>query len=106
MNRRQWFARTAAATPAAVPWLLPGHRAAAQPPAAQASALKITDVKTTLTAPAGIRLVVPERDPATTPIVRASGLIAFEGGEVSTFDVGYTAATVLMDLQLLGTAGV
>jgi predicted dehydrogenase len=47
-----------------------------------------------------------ERDPATSAIVRASGLIGFEGGEVSTFDVGYTAATIVMDLQLLGTAGV
>jgi len=37
---------------------------------------------------------------------RQIGLIAFDGGEVSTFDIGYTAATILMDLQLLGTAGV
>lgn len=49
---------------------------------------------------------VPERDPATAAIIRASGLIAFEGGEVSTYDIGYTASTVLMDLQLLGTTGV
>jgi hypothetical protein len=47
---------------------------------------------------------VPERDG--NAIIRASGLIAFEGGEVSTFDVGYTAATIVMDLQLLGTSGV
>jgi mannonate dehydratase len=58
MNRRQWLTRTAAATPAALPWLLAGHRAAAQPPAGTADALKITDVKTILTAPAGLRLVV------------------------------------------------
>jgi predicted dehydrogenase len=51
-------------------------------------------------------VAVPERDPATNAIVRASGLIAFTGGEVSTFDIGYTAGTVLMDLQLLGTTGV
>jgi len=38
--------------------------------------------------------------------VRASGLIAFDDGEVSTFDVGYTAGTLIMDLQLLGTTGV
>ncbi len=50
--------------------------------------------------------VVPERDPTTNAIVRASGLIAFDGGQVSTFDVGYTAGTILMDLQLLGTTGV
>jgi predicted dehydrogenase len=49
---------------------------------------------------------VPERDPATAAIVRAAGLIAFDSGEVSTFDVGYTAGTIVMDLQLLGTAGV
>ena len=51
-------------------------------------------------------VTVPERDPQTHAIVRASGLIAFESGEVSTFDIGYTAGTVLMDLQLLGTNGV
>ncbi|WP_406698059.1 Gfo/Idh/MocA family oxidoreductase [Singulisphaera sp. Ch08] len=51
-------------------------------------------------------VVAPERDPTTNAIVRASGLIAFEGGQVSTFDVGYTAGTILMDLQLLGTTGV
>lgn len=38
-------------------------------------------------------------------VVRASGMIAFDGGEVSTFDVGYTAGTVLMDLELVGTKG-
>ncbi len=51
-------------------------------------------------------MTVPERDPQTNAIIRASGLIAFEGGEVSTFDIGYTAGTALMDLQLLGTTGV
>src|SRR5258707_4096800 len=51
-------------------------------------------------------VTVAERDPETTSVVRASGLIAFDGGEVSTFDVGYTAGTVIMDLQLLGTSGV
>lgn len=51
-------------------------------------------------------VTVAERDPDTTAAVRASGLIAFDSGEVSTFDVGYTAGTVLMDLQLLGTKGV
>lgn len=49
---------------------------------------------------------VAERDPATGAIVRASGLIAFAGGEVSTYDIGYTAGTVVMDLELLGTQGV
>lgn len=51
-------------------------------------------------------MTVPERDPETNAIIRTSGLIAFESGEVSTYDVGYTADTVLMDLQLLGTTGV
>ena len=47
----------------------------------------------------------PERDPETASIVRASGLLAFDDGEVSTFDVGYTAGVTIMDLQLLGTSG-
>ncbi|MES2705374.1 MAG: hypothetical protein V4726_02110 [Verrucomicrobiota bacterium] len=50
--------------------------------------------------------VSPERDPETGAIIRASGLITFDSGEFSTFDIGYTAGTVLMDLQLLGTEGV
>lgn len=50
--------------------------------------------------------VTPEYDEKTGAIIRASGLAAFTGGEVSTFDIGYTAGTVLMDLQLLGTTGV
>src|SRR5206468_4220899 len=49
---------------------------------------------------------VAHRDPTTRAIIRAAGLIAFESGEVSTFDVGYTAGTVIMKLELLGTAGV
>ena len=36
-------------------------------------------------------------------VSRASGLIAFEGGKVSTFDVGL--GSLAMDLQLLGTTG-
>ncbi|MFO0957297.1 MAG: Gfo/Idh/MocA family oxidoreductase [Isosphaeraceae bacterium] len=51
-------------------------------------------------------LLAPEIDPSTGAVVRASGLIAFEDGRVSTFDVGYTAGTILMDLELLGTSGV
>jgi predicted dehydrogenase len=51
-------------------------------------------------------VAAPERDPGTAAIVRVAGLIAFEGGEASTFDVGYTASTIVMDLQLIGTAGV
>ena len=51
-------------------------------------------------------VLAPERDPETNAIIRTSGLIAFEGGQVSTFDVGYTAGAILMDLSLLGTTGV
>ncbi len=47
-----------------------------------------------------------ERDAQTAAIVRASGLIAFSTGEISTFDIGYTAGTVIMDLELIGTTGV
>jgi predicted dehydrogenase len=50
-------------------------------------------------------VTVAEHDHDTAAVVRASGLVAFDGGEVSTFDVGYTANTIIMDLQLLGTAG-
>ena len=48
---------------------------------------------------------VPERDTNTGAILRAAGLIAFESGEVSTFDIGHTAGTVIMELQLLGSRG-
>jgi mannonate dehydratase len=63
MHRRQWLHWTAAGAGAlGLPWLA-GPRAQAQPPAAPAAGkqlppLKITDIKTVLTAPAGIRLVV------------------------------------------------
>jgi mannonate dehydratase len=57
MNRREWLTRSALATSAALPWFAStSTRAQAQQPAA--GKLKITDVKTILTAPAGIRLVV------------------------------------------------
>ncbi|MBX9624432.1 MAG: bifunctional D-altronate/D-mannonate dehydratase [Gemmataceae bacterium] len=59
MNRRAWFARTATAS-AALPWLTapgPAH-ARVRPRPAGNGPLKITDVKTILTAPANIRLVV------------------------------------------------
>jgi predicted dehydrogenase len=47
-----------------------------------------------------------ERDPGTTTVIRATGLIAFESGETSTFDTGFTASTIVMDLQLVGTTGI
>ena len=49
---------------------------------------------------------VAERDLSTNAVIRVEGLISFESGEVSTFDVGYTADTAVMDLELLGTNGV
>jgi len=45
-------------------------------------------------------------DEPTGAVIHARGMIAFETGESSTFDVGITAGTLLMDLQLLGTTGV
>src|SRR5262245_39991644 len=61
MHRREWLKWTTAGTGAlAVPWLAAGELRPAQPPPAGKGlpSLKITDVKTVLTAPAGIRLVV------------------------------------------------
>jgi mannonate dehydratase len=58
MNRREWLTRSPAAAAVGLPFLLGPGRAAAQPPAGKLPPLKITDVKTILTAPAGIRLVV------------------------------------------------
>jgi mannonate dehydratase len=65
MNRRQWLQRTSAGAGAVgLPWLLAQPLGSAppapQPPAADRKLppLKITDIKTVLTAPAGIRLVV------------------------------------------------
>lgn len=49
--------------------------------------------------------VVSERDAETRSVIRLSGLVGFESGETSTFDVGYTAGTAIMDLSLLGTDG-
>ena len=51
-------------------------------------------------------LAVPERHSVTGAVTRVSGLIAFDSGEVSTFDVGWTAGTIIQDLLLLGTTGV
>ena len=48
---------------------------------------------------------VAERDNVTGAVIRASGVIGFESGEVSTFDAGFTGATMVQDLQLLGTDG-
>jgi mannonate dehydratase len=57
MDRRQWLARSAVAAPIGLPWLFSDKRAVAAP-TDKLAPLKITDVKTFLTAPANIRLVV------------------------------------------------
>ena len=49
---------------------------------------------------------VAECDSSSDAVIRVEGLIHFNSGEVSTFDVGYTANTNLMDVQLIGTDGV
>ena len=46
-----------------------------------------------------------ERDSDSGAVIRVSGLLGFESGESTTFDVGYTAGTAIMDLSLLGTQG-
>lgn len=48
---------------------------------------------------------VAERDEQTGEVKRMSGVIGFESGESATFDIGYTAGTGIMDLNLLGTHG-
>ena len=49
---------------------------------------------------------VAQRDAETNAIVRVGGQVAFADGKASTFDVGYTASTAVMDLSLLGSSGV
>jgi len=51
-------------------------------------------------------VTAPERDATTGSVVRAAGLIGFEGGEVSTFDIGFTAGALFMDFDLIGTTGI
>jgi len=48
---------------------------------------------------------VAERDKVTGAVVRASGVIGFEGGEMSTFDAGFTGGTLVQELRLLGEDG-
>jgi predicted dehydrogenase len=51
-------------------------------------------------------MATTERDPGSLAVVRVTGLIVFESGEASTFDAGYTADTLAMDLELVGTTGI
>lgn len=46
-----------------------------------------------------------ERHPETNAIVRASGLINFSDNKYSTFQMGYNANAVQMDLSIVGTHG-
>src|SRR5438105_6635407 len=57
MNRRQWLTRSAG-LPALLACGTPARGQPNPPAAGKLAPLKITDVKTVLTAPAGIRLVV------------------------------------------------
>ena len=50
--------------------------------------------------------VFAERDAQTNAVIRATGLLAFDDGKTTTFDVGYTTGTAMMDLTLGGTSGV
>ncbi len=47
-----------------------------------------------------------ERDPGTGSVIRIAGLVAFESGETSGFDCGFTCGSLLQDFSLLGTSGV
>jgi hypothetical protein len=51
------------------------------------------------------KAAMAERDDHSGAIVRVSGFLGFATGQTSTFDAGYTAGTVVMDLSLLGTHG-
>ena len=46
-----------------------------------------------------------QRDEETDAIVRAAGLLAFENGMTSTWDIGYNAGVCIMDLDILGANG-
>ncbi len=46
-----------------------------------------------------------QRDTQTNAIYRAAGLITFEGGATSTWNIGYNAGVCIMDLDILGTEG-
>lgn len=50
--------------------------------------------------------VFAERDLQTSAVIRATGLLAFGDGKTTTFDVGYTTGTAMMDLTLGGKSGV
>lgn len=45
-------------------------------------------------------------DSETGAVVRGAGMVAFTEGTTSTWDIGYTAGTVAMDLDIIGTSGI
>jgi predicted dehydrogenase len=58
------------------------------------NAKKVQDIKTFV-----------QRDPASNAILRAAGIIVFEGGYTSTWDIGYNTGVCMMDLDILGSEG-
>ena len=46
-----------------------------------------------------------QRDDETDAIIRAAGLLVFENGQTSTWDIGYNTGVCVMDLDILGTEG-
>jgi predicted dehydrogenase len=50
--------------------------------------------------------VYAERDPQSTAVIRATGVLKFDAGKTATFDVGYTAGAAVMDLTVAGTSGI
>jgi predicted dehydrogenase len=46
-----------------------------------------------------------QRDAATGAVIRASGVLRLSNGTVSTWDVGFTVGTLVMDLDILGERG-
>ena len=46
-----------------------------------------------------------QRDPKTNAILRGAGIIIFEDGSTSNWDIGYNAGVFIMDLDILGTEG-
>lgn len=47
-----------------------------------------------------------DRDTETGAVVRAAGMVGFTDGKTATFDVGYNAGALLMDLDIIGRNGV
>jgi predicted dehydrogenase len=47
-----------------------------------------------------------QRDPESKAILRAAGIIIFEGGSTSTWDIGYNTGVCVMDLDIFGSEGV